>query len=162
MKTEVYSWRVSTELKTGLEREARRRKISLAKALDLAADEWLKNGGTDKDDDLEQKRIHEAAQVFWRHHEWRPKPVWRTCASRCESACGGVMAADALIADALIDTGAIVAMLNARDPWSRICRATFQSLRVPLHRRCWRNCSIWLATIAGKWKGLGDSSARAL
>jgi len=61
MKTEVYSWRVSTELKTGLEREARRRKISLAKALDLAAEEWLKNGGTDKDDDLEQKRIHEAA-----------------------------------------------------------------------------------------------------
>ena len=42
------------------------------------------------------------------------------------------MAADALIADALIDTGAIVAMLNARDPWSRICRETFQSLRVPL------------------------------
>jgi len=40
--------------------------------------------------------------------------------------------ADALIADALIDTGAIVAMLNARDPWSRICRETFQSLRVPL------------------------------
>jgi predicted nucleic acid-binding protein len=42
------------------------------------------------------------------------------------------MAADALIADALIDTGAIVAMLNERDPWSRICRETFQSLRVPL------------------------------
>ena len=29
MKTEVYSWRVSTELKTGLEREARRRNIEL-------------------------------------------------------------------------------------------------------------------------------------
>ena len=41
MKTEVYSWRVSTELKTGLEREARRRKISLAAALDIAAHEWL-------------------------------------------------------------------------------------------------------------------------
>ena len=61
MKTEVYSWRVSTELKTGLEREARRRKMSLAKALDLAAQEWLKTGGTGKDDDLEQKRLHEAA-----------------------------------------------------------------------------------------------------
>jgi hypothetical protein len=61
MKTEVYSWRVSTELKTGLEREARRRKISLSAALDLAAQEWLKNGGADKDDDQEQKRLHEAA-----------------------------------------------------------------------------------------------------
>jgi hypothetical protein len=65
MKTEVYSWRVSTELKTGLEREARRRKISLAKALDLAAGEWLKNGGTDKDDGREQKRLHEAASKFF-------------------------------------------------------------------------------------------------
>jgi hypothetical protein len=61
MKTEVYSWRVSAELKTGLEREARRRKISLASALDLAAEEWLKNNGADKDDDREQKRLHEAA-----------------------------------------------------------------------------------------------------
>ena len=65
MKTEVYSWRVSTELKTGLEREARRRKISLAKALDLAAEEWLKKGGADKDDDREQKRLHEAASKFF-------------------------------------------------------------------------------------------------
>ncbi|MGA2878766.1 MAG: hypothetical protein ABSG13_07430 [Bryobacteraceae bacterium] len=65
MKTEVYSWRVSTELKTGLEREARRRQISLAKALDLAAEEWLQKGGTDKDDDREQKRLHEAASKFF-------------------------------------------------------------------------------------------------
>jgi hypothetical protein len=61
MKTEVYSWRVSTELKTGLEREARRRKISLAKVLDLAAEEWLQKTSVDTDDDREQKRLHEAA-----------------------------------------------------------------------------------------------------
>ena len=42
MKTEVYSWRVATDIKTGLEREARRRRISLAAVLDLAAEEWLK------------------------------------------------------------------------------------------------------------------------
>ena len=65
MKTEVYSWRVSTELKTGLEREARRRKISLANALDLAAKEWLKNNSADQDDDREQKRLHEAAAKFF-------------------------------------------------------------------------------------------------
>ncbi len=61
MKTEVYSWRVSTELKTGLEREARRRKISLAAALDLAAQEWLKKGSGEEDDAAEQKRLHAAA-----------------------------------------------------------------------------------------------------
>jgi hypothetical protein len=62
MKTEVYSWRVSTELKMGLEREARRRKISLAKVLDAAAQEWLKKRSSDQDDDAaEQKRLHEAA-----------------------------------------------------------------------------------------------------
>jgi hypothetical protein len=60
MKTEVYSWRVSTELKIGLEREARRRKMSLAAALDLAAQDWLKKNGADVDDEREQKRLHEA------------------------------------------------------------------------------------------------------
>ncbi len=61
MKTEVYSWRVSTELKTGLEREARRRKISLSAALDLAAQEWLQKNGKQDDDAAEQRRIHAAA-----------------------------------------------------------------------------------------------------
>ena len=37
-----------------------------------------------------------------------------------------------MAADALVDTGAIIAMLDERDPWSRICRETFQSLRLPL------------------------------
>ncbi|HWD98530.1 MAG TPA: hypothetical protein VG345_05825 [Bryobacteraceae bacterium] len=37
MKTEVYSWRVSSDIKTALDREARRRKISVSAALDLAA-----------------------------------------------------------------------------------------------------------------------------
>ncbi len=41
MKSKVYSWRVSTELKTKLEREARRRKTSFSDILDLAAREWL-------------------------------------------------------------------------------------------------------------------------
>jgi predicted nucleic acid-binding protein len=37
-----------------------------------------------------------------------------------------------MVADALIDTGAILAMLDERDPWSRICRETFQDLSAPL------------------------------
>ena len=61
MKTEIYSWRVSTELKTDLEREARRRKVSLSAALDLAAQEWLKKSGVSADDEERQRQLHKAA-----------------------------------------------------------------------------------------------------
>ncbi|MGA8027386.1 MAG: hypothetical protein WB992_09580 [Bryobacteraceae bacterium] len=61
MKTEVYSWRVSTDLKTGLEREARRRKISVSAVLDLATREWLSKSGAEIDGDDEQRRLHKAA-----------------------------------------------------------------------------------------------------
>jgi hypothetical protein len=61
MKAEVYSWRVSTDLKTDLEREARRRKLSLSSVLDLAAREWLNNTAEGSDGEEEQRRLHEAA-----------------------------------------------------------------------------------------------------
>jgi hypothetical protein len=61
MKSEVYSWRVSTDLKTGLEREARRRKISVSAALDSAARDWLKKIGAEIEGDEEQSRLHNAA-----------------------------------------------------------------------------------------------------
>jgi hypothetical protein len=61
MKTEVYSWRVSTEIKTGLEREARRRDISLSAALDLAAKDWLTKTSAANDPAEEQVRLHRAA-----------------------------------------------------------------------------------------------------
>ncbi len=61
MKTEVYSWRLSSDLKTGLEREARRRKISVSAALDLAAREWLLKSGLANEDDQGQYRLKKAA-----------------------------------------------------------------------------------------------------
>ena len=61
MKSEVYSWRVSTDLKTGLEREACRRKISVSAALDLAARDWLNKSGAEIDGDEEQLRLRKAA-----------------------------------------------------------------------------------------------------
>jgi hypothetical protein len=60
MKAEVYSWRVSTDLKTSLEHEARRRKTSLSAVLDLAAREWLDKAGAGSSEE-EQQRLHEAA-----------------------------------------------------------------------------------------------------
>ena len=61
MKSEVYSWRVSTDLKTGLEREARQRKISIAAVLDLAARDWLNKGGAEMEGDEAQARRQKAA-----------------------------------------------------------------------------------------------------
>jgi len=60
METEVYSWRVSPELKMSLEREAQRRNTSLSALLDQAARDLL---GKDEpgNDDEEQCRLHEAA-----------------------------------------------------------------------------------------------------
>ena len=62
MATEVYSWRVSRELKQDLEREARRRKASVASILDAAAREWLKKSRADVAEDEEQKRLHAAIE----------------------------------------------------------------------------------------------------
>jgi hypothetical protein len=61
MKTEVYSWRVSAGLKTGLEREAYRRKTSLAAVLDLAARDWLNKAGSEIEGVEEQLRLQNAA-----------------------------------------------------------------------------------------------------
>jgi hypothetical protein len=61
MKTEVYSWRLSSELKSDLEREARLRGKPVASILEAAAREWLKKGGACDEDEDEQRRLHAAA-----------------------------------------------------------------------------------------------------
>ena len=61
MKTEVYSWRVSTDLKTDLEREARRLNVSLSTVLDLASQEWLQKRAAEDDVDEKQRRLQAAA-----------------------------------------------------------------------------------------------------
>ncbi len=61
MNTDVYSWRVSTDLKADLEREARRRNLSVSAVLDLAAREWLNNSRADLQSEEEQLRLQQAA-----------------------------------------------------------------------------------------------------
>jgi hypothetical protein len=61
MSTEVYSWRVSSELKSDLEREARLRKTSLSAVLNMAVRDWLKQSAVHIEGDEEQRRLHEAA-----------------------------------------------------------------------------------------------------
>lgn len=66
-KTEVYSWRLSREMKVALEEAARREKLSLSGLLEQIVAEWLQgkdlSGGSEED--VVQKRLHQAAsQTF--------------------------------------------------------------------------------------------------
>lgn len=60
MKTEVYSWRVSSELKSDLEREARLRHAPVSAVLEEAVRTWL-NRPSDPDNEVEQRKLHRAA-----------------------------------------------------------------------------------------------------
>ena len=62
MRTEVYSWRVSSALKSDLEREARLRKMSLSSVLNSATRDWLKRSASNSEDDQEQQKLHAAAE----------------------------------------------------------------------------------------------------
>jgi len=61
MKTEVYSWRLSEELKSDLEREAHLRKVSVSSVLETAVRDWLKKSNADAPDDQAQRKLHTAA-----------------------------------------------------------------------------------------------------
>ena len=63
MKTEVYSWRVSADLKSDLEREARRQNVPVSAILDQAARQWLKNAlASGAEEQEEQRRLHREAE----------------------------------------------------------------------------------------------------
>ena len=65
MKTEVYSWRVSRELKMALETAAHEEGISVARLLERIAREWLdERTAARRDDELEQGRLRASAMRF--------------------------------------------------------------------------------------------------
>ena len=65
MKTEVYSWRVSRELKMALETAAHEEGISVARLLERIAREWLdERTAARRDDELEQERLRASAMRF--------------------------------------------------------------------------------------------------
>jgi hypothetical protein len=67
MRTEVYSWRLSRELKTEVERAARSRGEPVSSVLETAVREWLKNSSSNASDDEEHRRLHaEAESCFGR------------------------------------------------------------------------------------------------
>ena len=63
MKTHVYSWRLSGELKSELERAARLRRAPLSAVLEQAARAWLaQNSAELAEDDKTQRKLHAAAE----------------------------------------------------------------------------------------------------
>ncbi len=63
MKTNVYSWRLSGELKSQLERAARLRRAPLSAVLEQAARAWLTQNAAELADDEEtQRQLHAAAE----------------------------------------------------------------------------------------------------
>lgn len=63
MKTEVYSWRLSGELKSDLERKARLRKVPVSAVLETAVRDWLKNSETEVAEDEAQRNLQAAADA---------------------------------------------------------------------------------------------------
>lgn len=62
-KTEVYSWRMSPELKAALEDAARREGSPLAELLERIASGWLAGNRPDASDEAAQQRLHAAARA---------------------------------------------------------------------------------------------------
>lgn len=63
MKTEIYTWRLTRDLKEALESEARRERVSIAALLDRGARQLLQTDGAQTaGDDAEQLRLHAQAR----------------------------------------------------------------------------------------------------
>jgi hypothetical protein len=61
MRSEVYSWRFSGDLKSDLEREARLRKVPVLAVLETVVRDWLKKSDSDVTEADAQRRLHTAA-----------------------------------------------------------------------------------------------------
>jgi hypothetical protein len=60
MKSEVYSWRISSVTKDALEAEARRQRVPIATLLDRITKEWIESDRSGKAAEKEQARLHTA------------------------------------------------------------------------------------------------------
>lgn len=60
-KSEIFTWRLTPDLKHTLERRARQEGRSVAGLLDRVVQDWLRNGKSDADDEAEQARLRREA-----------------------------------------------------------------------------------------------------
>ena len=61
-KSEVYSWRITSETKALLENQARRERTTISALLDRITKGWLESANRYIDDGAEQARLHELAR----------------------------------------------------------------------------------------------------
>jgi hypothetical protein len=64
MKSEVYSWRLSHDLKCELEEGACRERVSVSQLLERIVREWLKTRAAAAEDEAEQERLRAVAMRF--------------------------------------------------------------------------------------------------
>ena len=64
MKTEVYSWRLSPDLKSEIEREARARQVPVSKLLESAVRDFIQKDVDPVVHAEEQARLHAVADKF--------------------------------------------------------------------------------------------------
>ena len=144
MKTEVYSWRVSAERKAELEEEARREGTSLSALLDRVTADWLAERRTGQaDDEAEQAAIRKRAMAaigsirgsdptrsaraseLVREILARKRAKESHAFARRSEACPRAPAG-------LIDTGAILALVDRDDEWHASCVVAYNRCRLPL------------------------------
>jgi uncharacterized protein YutD len=58
-KTEVYSWRLSVEIKSALEETARQKQSSVADLLDQIVGDWLARQQALEENEAAQQRLHD-------------------------------------------------------------------------------------------------------
>jgi hypothetical protein len=64
MKTEIYRWRLSVELKSKMERQARLHKVRVSSILDRAVRDWLRKHPAQDREAKTQKELHAAAEKY--------------------------------------------------------------------------------------------------
>ena len=104
-----------------LEREARRRKTSFSAVLDLAAREWLTKSNATNTGSEEQRQLRQAALKCFGVLATGER-AWL---GERESAVRAAPVAPEWTADVLIDTGAILALLDRKDRWHQVCVNAF-------------------------------------
>lgn len=65
MKTEVYSYRMSSRRKVELRHAARQHKVKIARIIDMALDDWFARQKNEVAGDEEQKRLHSIAERYF-------------------------------------------------------------------------------------------------
>lgn len=77
-KSEVYSWRVSPELKSALEEAARAERTTVSKLLDGIVAAWLEQADSNGDQQAIQRRLHRAAaRTLGKIHGGNPRRAER-------------------------------------------------------------------------------------